>query len=277
MALDYSFLKPAFLTFLETKLASFANIQEHQAVWAKQMVIDPVLGKTPMKSLLAELSLTGEAFAERFLNPWKDLTPFQLKEILSYFNHVHRFRFGQELVLKPVFELNALHWTTIHIQKLNLNGLVLFTQSPEQIETSRETVETDCLTHLYQAEPYCMPYLQCYWCGRLDTDPRGKAFGYRGLSICHLPDCKTHSVNLPDHEDTCCYRQWNRVKDALKQTLKNQGNNSEKVTETFLAFCEARFQQNLRMTTPPRPEKEKPSQWKHPWTDLENKQKWKRY
>ncbi len=43
------------------------------------------------------------------------------------------------------------------------------------------------------------------------------------------------------------------------------------MTQTFLAFCEKRFQKNLNLSCQPRPQKEKPSQWKHHWTDLENR------
>ncbi len=267
----YAFLRPALLSFVEEKLASFASIREHQGVFQDFVRIDKTLGCTPFKDLLRELNLSEPEFSQRFLNPWRELSSSQLTKVLKYVNWAHRFRFGQELTLKPLSELNALHWTIIQVYKLNLNGLTLFLHTPDWIEHHREEPTTDVLTHLYQAEPFCLPHRQCYWCGRLDHDPRGKAFGHRGLSLCHQSQCLMHSVNLPDHPNDCCYRQWNALKDSLKQTLKNQKQSEDKMTQTFLAFCEKRFQQNLNQSYRPRPQQEKPPQWKHPWTDLENR------
>lgn len=268
LALSCAFLIPVFSSFVQEKWDAFTSIQEHIQVPPELMFIDPETGKPPYKGMLEELNLEESEFSERFITPWVDLTSKQLSDVLRIWNFAFRFRIGQELVLQPFRELSALQWTVIQVYKLNLPGLVVFNKSAEYFETAKPDPQTDMISLLFQAEPYCLPVRQCFFCGRLDEDPRGKPFAKQGLTLCHLERCQTHSANLPDHDKHCCYREWNRRKDSLKRTLKNRSLNQEKAIDIFLMFCQKRFEANLLIPFFPRAEKEKPFWWKQIWSDM---------
>ena len=257
----YAYLTDVLQAFVSDQWRSFKSIHEHQEAVYNQLLVNPETGQTPLKDLSDKLQMSEKEFGETILAPLQRLSLPELQQVLLYLNPPIRLRYGQELRLQPLPEMNALHWTVINVHKLGLKGVTIFPKPAEYFETHYDDGSLDIISSLFLAEPYCLPCRQCLYCGRLDTDPRGKPFGKQGLGLCHQLSCQTHSANLPDHDEHCCYRQWNRQKDNLLQSLKTHYAKPDEVKRLFQEFCMHQFKRNLSQSHRPRPEKDIPRQW----------------
>lgn len=89
---------------------------------------------------------------------------------------------------------------------------------------------------------YWPPYLQCLYCGRVDTDKRGVPFNNKN-KYCHVRGCKPGS-NPSDHKHGCCYGEWKQLKKVFGTKLKRAADRSaskQEIERIFLEFLTDRF------------------------------------
>lgn len=89
---------------------------------------------------------------------------------------------------------------------------------------------------------YWPPYLQCLYCGRVNTDKRGVPFNNKN-KFCHVRGCKSGS-NPTDHKHGCCYGEWRQLKKVFGTKLKRAADRSaskQEIERIFLEFLTGLF------------------------------------
>jgi hypothetical protein len=251
--MNYSFLNQPLQEWLDDKWASFTSHQDQQLASLERWFTDGPGGRTREQQLHLALGIEKDEFNRRYIHPWRGLTNEQLEGIVCYWNRANRFDYGQEIILRPIKELTALQWAITHVWLLNLKGLTVFQHTAADIHNNSDLINTDNVTKLFWSAEHCLPYKQCFYCGKLDKDERGFKFGKQKRRFCHHSECASTSDNLNDHHDRCCARQWNNLKRATRRTLNNNTNDAETVERKFIAFCDKRLEYGLELSIAPRP------------------------
>lgn len=240
----YPYLREAFSGFVRETLESIQSVKSVEE--ALKGLDDRSYGdkRQSLDSLCRTLDLTKEEFAKEYFHPWEALSPEQAIEVAKYWNLAFMPAKALLMDLIPISEHRALQWTMVNVHEVQLF---------EVFQNYR--MGYDLLSHTFLAPEHALPYKQCRYCGRLDHDPRGKAFGKR-LSFCHRTGCPS-DPNPTDHISGCCYKAWRRQKDNLRVRCRELSKTPEKLTAFFLRFCAKRYQQNLKISIPIRVEKDK--------------------
>ncbi|WP_373533051.1 hypothetical protein [Vampirovibrio sp.] len=254
---QYSYLKTVASQFLKEKAARnpAAKAMKEAALIAQ------LPGPTePRKHLFEQLNVSTELFYEKYLTPWSNLTQEQVIELVKHWNLVNCPEKNLLLQAIPTYEHLALHWTLINIYETKLFDVFLKEYQTELPATCPEKL--DWISYKFGGPAYALPFKQCYYCGRLETDPRGREFGKQGLFYCHLTECSPEP-SPSAHAFGCCYGDWKRQKNNIRNICKRQQTDPNKVIAAFLSFCEARYQANLQMRVRVQVKQEKPYDWIH--------------
>lgn len=263
---NFSYLRDCLTDFYRQKIQNCQAESIHKQALQDLIFIHPQGNMTPFKQLCAKLGLTEVQFAERFLNPWQELSTEDIQEVSKYWNWAHSPRKSLLMQISPIDEHKALHWTFINVFELNLPGLELFLPEYEIELKKHNQGHMDLITQMYIAPPYSLPYKQCHYCGRLEKDSRQHEFGKRQLKYCHLSHCPSDPSSSLHIQ--CCYGNWKRLKTNLQKKLKRANQDADKIKELFLEFCESRYLENLKVQSPVRFKTEKRQDWKLLFTDI---------
>jgi hypothetical protein len=206
------------------------------------------------------LGLSPQELNDTFLAPWRRLNQEQISALARFWNLQLLLEKNMSLHAEAEYSHQALHWTLVNVVELNLFDVFL-PNAEAEFSADIPFDQWDWITRLFVSAEYAMPYHQCLYCGRLDNDPRGRAFGKK-LIYCHVDGCPTAS-NASEHVEGCCYKAWAKKKEALQRQCQRANDNPNKVRTSFLSFCEKRYLENMALTIPVRPQKEKPPAWRH--------------
>ena len=190
------------------------------------------------KYVANKLNMSVEDFLKIYCEPYEKLT----EDIISDIQLVQSgflFHFSKSKVtFKYDYEYlnmkNALEWLLVNIVDLNLFKL-------------NET-----------AKYYKLPEAQCHYCGKLESDPKGKKFNGSHF-LCHTIKCKSKTVNPKPHLKTkCCAGYWWDNKKSfiaeIDKILERKDFTAQelelkipelKCEEKFLKFCEKQLEHNL--------------------------------
>ncbi|HEY8269726.1 MAG TPA: hypothetical protein VIG33_02475 [Pseudobdellovibrionaceae bacterium] len=210
--------------------------------------------ENPIEYLLSEhqdlykkLDMSQKRFEKVFLKPYYDLidkgcfdfeTMKSITGVLSQIvgktviiqRDLHVEPFSLTIETTQDRYAKALDWVCVQIMELNLQGLEL----PENVY---DLVDE--------------PVLQCRYCGKLDTDAKGREFN-RKRKYCHSLKCtESKSVN-PEHHIGCCFGEWARKKKLLVQALKRHYKGKEKGKEYFERTCNELYEHALTLSEPVR-------------------------
>jgi hypothetical protein len=253
--MPYSFLRGVFSQFLEDKYKD--NGQSGAMRSAIATYQKPVDGQA--EHILSRLNVSHEVFYERYLTPWSNLSEVELVDVVHHWNVINAPERRLVMTLQPTNDNIARHWTFVNIVELNLFNPFI-KKWPEGLP-KRRPPKVDWLTARYGGHEYAMPYKQCHYCGRTNSDPRGRLFGKQDLKYCHQKECPTADANPATHAVDCCYAQWNRMKrNVLKQCHRAKGNKAL-LASHFLEFCQERYESNLAMVVRVQTAKVKPTDW----------------
>lgn len=196
------------------------------------------------KELLVSLNMSKEAFIERFMNPYKGLSLFELLAVAKIQTELcnQQLKIPVLFKIKPFLEqyMNALEWTISNIADL-------------------EWFELDEEIRLF----YKKPFKQCHSCGKEESDKRNpaKLFGEDNLLRCHTADCfpPVEDGSTEQHSDNCCANNWeieiHNLRSSLNRIL-NKGSREQHLREqsainSFVNFCDKQLkfnQSTLRVT-----------------------------
>lgn len=124
--------------------------------------------------------------------------------------------------------INALEWTLVNIHELNF-----FDMSDIDFK---------------------LPYNQCHYCGKPNSfmhQTGVKSFN-RKRKYCHDSKCaKIHDANgsNPKEHENCCFGKFAIEKKKLYEQIRRikTENDIEAKMELFIAYCEKRFKENLKI------------------------------
>jgi hypothetical protein len=251
----YPYLRETLSQFLESK--SKNNVLTQALMTATESYQRPLNEKT--KHIIERLKVSTEAFYDQYLMQWSNLSEDDLRDVVHHWNLINAPDRKMVMTLQPTNDYIARDWTFVNVVELNL--FEAFEENwPNGLPDERPP-NLDWLTNRYGGLAYAMPYKQCRYCGRVETDPRGKAFGKQDLMYCHQRHCPTADANPAAHAVDCCYGQWSRIKRNFLKRCHRAKENPEQVKSLFLAFCQARYESNLAMAVRVQTEKVKPTDW----------------
>lgn len=263
----YPYLRDVFNAFLEEKLSSLKAVK---------ILEDAIEGyksdwrfKGPpgsLQNLSDSLGLSKYGLYEKFLASWEALTPEQATQLFKYWNLLFCPERKLFVEVHTAYEHQALQWTVVNVIETNLFQVFLHDDGPNLADYHKKPV--DWITRTFIGPKHTLPYQQCFYCGKRDTNPKGREFGKMDLCYCHLKPCPTSTSSPSAHAVGCCYGDWKRIKNNIRARLKRAAADPKRVTQIFLAFCEQRYQCNLTLRTPVRVAQEKPLQWRTPYDRL---------
>ncbi len=194
----------------------------------------------------------------KYIAPWEELTQEQALVVAKLWSHTQSIEKNLLMDIRVIRDFKALFWTMVNVYELRFFELFVLDL---ETELNRPMENWDWITHLFVAPEYSLPYRQCFYCGRLEQDPRGHVFGKQKLFYCHLAECDTSDRNPSAHPAGCCFKAWERERQNLRDRCKRQSKEPQKVIQTFLDFCEYRYLANQSIQIPIQVQKEKPLEW----------------
>lgn len=216
----------------------------------------------PLQQLCQSLELTELEFFQRFLEPWAALDPQQMQEVAKYWNMLYLPSHSLLMDLTPISQHRAIQWTMVNVFETHL--FEMFVPDYKEEFLSRKP---DIITRYFLAAEYSLPFKQCRYCGRLDSDPRGKLFTQNKLKLCHAEGCESNP-NYNQHKEGCCFKSWQPKKTLLIDQCRDYENNLEKLERVFTSFFWDRYEENLKIQTPVRVKKERPFGLRTPFDNL---------
>lgn len=191
-------------------------------------------------------------FMEKFIEPYKNLSLEQLKEISNLQSKLSKEHFNVGLsfevnTAKVYNTFNALMWTLIQVAELNIFSL-----------DSSSVLKNHEITMLKEYLEQVTPHKQCYFCSRPNEDEYGNKFNKR-TKYCYFDKRKKgqQEKHIEDDDD-CCSTRWrnksqyvrNIIGRIEKKTLKQHKNytseeQEKEITQIFINFCNESFERNL--------------------------------
>jgi hypothetical protein len=214
--------EPSLKSLLRQEFFEFFNEKSDRIGWEKSEAEDSLF--SPDRA--GQLSAESKAKLNQFLNE----------------HNLTQEEFGKRYLIPS--EERALQWTMLHLE--NLKGLPLeINSSFFEAEIDRFVVgnpESVKIKSLLNNKPY----RQCFYCGKLDSDKRGKPFSKNKKNLiwfCHLSGCET-GCNTNDHEEGCCWRSWNLLKRKHAIRLKRCTSDTD-IIHIFQTLWETVYQHAL--------------------------------
>ncbi len=246
----YPYLRKVFEELLLSKGADFKTVLD----------FTNVLNTHSIQTLYDSLELKGIEFYTTFIEPWRNLTDEQLTQVVALWN-AHLLTHRQWVMnITTSCDYRALQWTLVNVYETQLFDVFLDDYESE-LSCKGPIEQLDWITHSFVAPIYSLPYKQCRFCGRLDTDPRGRAFGKRNLNFCHLTGCPS-DPSPSSHPTGCCYGDWKRIKNNIRLQCKRTEQEPQKVIQAFIQFVKERYEHNVQVNKiMVRVQQEKPKKW----------------
>ncbi|WP_373532501.1 hypothetical protein [Vampirovibrio sp.] len=234
-----------------------------------------ILVEPESQELLAGLGLRKLEFAERYIKPFRSFSPKELMQIAEVLKHTVFDDAHLLLDVKPIRIFEVLRWTIaqVHLLLPNENivapewdGNILIENPLERrdlgegfwefVYSDHYSKDYDLIKLLAPAEAFIVPIFQCWICGQMDRDKRGKPFR-KNSKTCHVEGCNSFSSDMSDHKQGCCFLAWRKLKKTFYSSQEYYKNNSEKSLKKFNDICEKQYLNNLNILHPIRAAEER--------------------